>query len=644
MYMTRLLAIIFCLYIGSVRADVQTLLQLVDYMGVDYAEAVENGAVIDEFEYAEMAEFSGRIQTETNQLEPTAATVELSSLSQQLTAAVTAKVDPPVIAGLTQSIRELLMSNYNIALTPSGVPDLARGRQLFTENCVSCHGESGRGDGAAAVGMEPAPTNFVDKERARQRSLFSLFNTITLGVAGTPMPARLDMADKDRWALAFYVGGLFMDELSLQAGATAWAQTPLTLSDAVTLSPAELAATYSQGEILGGWARHHPEALFSGKMDPLQYSRESLASSLQLYRDGRVTEARDAAVTAYLEGFELIEAPLSNIDSGLMMRTEGALMVYRNAIAQRVSQAQLQTRYDEAIVLLDESAAALSGASLSPSVAFSGSLIILLREGLEIILVLAAIITFLVKSGRNDALKYVYAGCVIALLVGAGTWAVSAYVFTISGATREMTEGYTALFAAAILLYVGFWMHRNASAKAWNKYLNSKVKTALDARTLWTLALVSFLAVYREIFEIILFYQALWAQANTESHNAVFFGAGLALVLLALTTWVIFKFGMQLPLKQFFTASAVLMVTLAFVFTGKGIAALQEAGTLSISPISGPKIELLGIYPNAQTLTMQALVVLLVVVAIVYEKLQQRNAPSYFAGKDNDVEAPGNEQ
>ncbi len=625
--MKRVLGLVLGLVLtGLVQADVQTLLQLVDYMGVDYAGAVENGQVVNEFEYTEMGEFAGRIQTEISQLEQTAASPELNTLSQQLASAVTAMADPSVIAGLTQTIRELLMTNYNIVLTPKGIPDLARAQQLYSENCVSCHGETGMGDGVAAVGMEPAPTDFHDKDRARQRSLFGLYNTITLGVGGTPMLARPDLSDMDRWALAFYVGGLFADEQLLQSGTTAWEQNTLNLIDAVTLSPAELGQMHPQGEALAAWVRHNPDLLFSGKSDPLQLSREFLGNSLQLYRDGKTSEAQDAAVTAYLEGFELIEAPLSNIDSELMMRAEGAMMAYRNAIAQRVSPDQLQTRYDEAIALLDESAAALAGASLSPSVAFSASLIILLREGLEIILVLAAIITFLIKSDRADALKFVHVGWIAALIAGIGTWAISAYVFTISGATREMTEGYTALFAAAILLYVGYWMHRNANAKRWAQYLQSQVKAALTKRTLWTLALVSFLAVYREIFEIILFYHALWAQVNADAHASVLSGAVLALVLLALTTWLIYKFGMRLPLKQFFSTTAILLVTLAFIFAGKGIAALQEAGTLSISPVPGPTIELLGIYPNAQSLMLQAVVVLLAVGVYFYDKVDRKPA------------------
>ncbi len=604
----------------SVRADVQALLQMVDYMGVDYPAAVEGGQVVNEFEYAEMVEFAERITDEVNQLGASPALEDLKGISSELSDAVMSKAQPFMIAEQTQAIRRLLMSNYDIELTPRLAPDLARAEQLYMDQCASCHGETGRGDGLISANMEPEPTDFHDLERAMQRSVFGLYNTITLGVEGTSMTAWPNLDDDERWALAFYVGSMIEDQDMIDNGQQAWGSEPISLTEAVTLSPAEMSRVRESGDALALWVRKFPENLFAGQDSPLNMARTLLATSLQSYFDGNQRDARDQSITAYLEGFELIEAPLRNVDADLMFRAEAAMINYRQGIAAGIAAEDLQVLYDNAFKLLDETEAALSGDALSPSVAFTGSLIILLREGLEIILVLAAIFTFLIKSDRHDALKYVHAGWIAALVAGVGTWAVSSYLFTISGATREITEGLTALIAAAILMYVGFWMHRNANAKRWAAYIKSQLEQALDAKTLWTLALVSFLAVYREIFEIILFYQALWAQVQVEAHSAVFYGAGLAIVMLVLTTWVIYKFGMKLPLSTFFNVSAVLLVALAFIFAGKGIAALQEAGSIAITTIPGPTIELLGIYPNAQSLGLQAVVLVLTFVVIFYEK------------------------
>ena len=197
--MKRLASLVICLSLSfAAHADVQTLLQMVDYMGVDYAGAVSNGAVTNDSEYAEMQEFAGRIQSEINGLGQNPAKTQLSSLAEQLKSQVTSLAEPSVIAGQTQAIRQLLMSNYDIVLTPRGAPDLARAKELYSVNCASCHGENGYGDGPAAVNMDPAPTNFHDTGRERQRSLFGLYNTITLGVEGTPMPSWQSLPPKHR--------------------------------------------------------------------------------------------------------------------------------------------------------------------------------------------------------------------------------------------------------------------------------------------------------------------------------------------------------------------------------------------------------------------------------------------------------------
>jgi high-affinity iron transporter len=272
------------------------------------------------------------------------------------------------------------------------------------------------------------------------------------------------------------------------------------------------------------------------------------------------------------------------------------------------------------IAELDNADAALQGETLSPSVAFSSSLVILLREGLEAILVLAAMAAFLIKTERRDALRWLHAGWVLALAAGAGTWAVSNWVFTISGATREITEGITALIAAGILFYVGFWMHSRASAEKWSSYIKEQMNNALTTGALWSFAVVSFLAVYREIFETILFYQALWAQVDSGAHNAVIGGAGTAIVLLAVIMLLIYRFGMRLPLGQFFTFTAYLMIALAFIFAGKGVAAMQEAGRIPLTAVDFPRIELLGIYPNLQGLLLQAAVLVLAALLLFRQK------------------------
>jgi high-affinity iron transporter len=207
------------------------------------------------------------------------------------------------------------------------------------------------------------------------------------------------------------------------------------------------------------------------------------------------------------------------------------------------------------------------------------------------------------------------------------TWWVAAYVVDISGASRELTEGITALLAAAILLYVGLWLHNKLQAQRWKEFIESKVQGAFEGGTLWGIALVAFIAVYREVFETVLFYQALWLQAGRGGQHMVVVGFVVAAVALVVLSWLIFKFSVRLPLRAFFAINSVLLYALAVVFAGKGIAALQEAGQLPVTSITFPTIDLLGIYPNLQALGLQAALILVAVAVVVLSRRKAVSEP-----------------
>jgi high-affinity iron transporter len=272
------------------------------------------------------------------------------------------------------------------------------------------------------------------------------------------------------------------------------------------------------------------------------------------------------------------------------------------------------------VVLLNEAKETLNTTGMSKSAAFFGSFIILLREGVEAILVLAAIMAALIKTGRRDAMKYIHYGWISAVVLGIMTWWVADNLIQISGASREVTEGIAALVAAAILVYVGFWLHNASHSKRWKAFVEHKVGNAMEGGTLWVLAAVVFLAVYREMFETVLFYQAMWVQIDTGSEQSFFIGILAALAVLVVLSLLVYKLGIKLPIKQFFQINAVLLFLLAVVFTGQGIAALQEAGIVSTSLLNFPRIEVLGVYPTAQSLGLQLLVLLLGAGLLMYQK------------------------
>jgi high-affinity iron transporter len=231
--------------------------------------------------------------------------------------------------------------------------------------------------------------------------------------------------------------------------------------------------------------------------------------------------------------------------------------------------------------------------------------------------VLAAIFAFVVKTNRRDALPYVHAGWAIALVLGAATWFAAAFLVDVSGADREVTEGVTALLAAAILIYVGLWLHSKSYAQHWQQFIKEQVGAALAKKTLWAMAAVSFLAVYRELFEIVLFYQALWVQAGAAGRAPLFGGMVTASAILLMLGWLIFKYSMRLPIGAFFTVTSAMIAVLAVAFAGRGVAALQEAGKVPLNSVDFVTIPALGIFPTLQSLLAQ-LVVLLVVIGGFY--------------------------
>jgi high-affinity iron transporter len=349
------------------------------------------------------------------------------------------------------------------------------------------------------------------------------------------------------------------------------------------------------------------------------HSARLLRESLAAYSQGQVEAAQDLAVSAYLDGFELVEATLDTVDRRLRTTVEAEMLGYRALLKQREAVPTVATAADRIQALLAEAQKKLTGTRLPTSATFLSAFVILLREGLEAILILAAIFALLIKGKRRDALPYVHAGWITALALGGLTWLVASYIVAISGSTREMTEGVTALVAAAILLYVGFWMHEKAYADRWRAFLHGHLQEALSARTMWALALISFLAVYREAFETVLFYQALWVQA-APAYTPMLGGLFSAVVALALLGWLIFRGSIRLPLGLFFGSTSLLLALLAVVFVGRGIAALQEAGTLAVNPVNIPSIPALGLYPSIQGLVLQALVVLVIASVFVYTR------------------------
>lgn len=205
----RCLAVcLLLLVVPAAHADVdaQTAWRLLDYVAVDYPEAVQDGQVVNAGEYAEMTEFSASVRERLAALPATPQQPQLLLKAEQLQAAIAAKAAPETVAGLARALAAELLAAYPVPLAPTATVDMTRAPALYQQHCASCHGASGAGDGPAALALDPPPIDFTDAARADQRSVFALYQVIEQGLEGTGMASYATLPAADRWALSFYIG------------------------------------------------------------------------------------------------------------------------------------------------------------------------------------------------------------------------------------------------------------------------------------------------------------------------------------------------------------------------------------------------------------------------------------------------------
>ena len=592
-------------------------LHLIDYIGADYPPTVENGKVIDETEYREQLEFLAVLKGLLADLPQRPEREELLQGVNALQSAIEQRVDGTAVAHEARQLGAKLAVAYEVSQAPAITPDPTRGAPLYAQHCSVCHGETGAGDGPASVGMTPPPANLRDAQRLDRLSLYAIYNTLGLGVEGTDMPSFADQLDeRQRWDLATYIAGLSADPSASKADKT------YNLADLARQTPNEvLAAEGPEATATFRAQRAQPPQVKRGPAQLLDYTSATLDKSLAAYRAGDREQAYDLSVAAYLEGFELVESSLDNVDANVRKNTEKALMAYRQSLQDGLPIEQVEQRLEAAKVLLKESAGLLGSDGLSWTLSYISGLLILLREGLEAILVLAAILAFLRNTGQQSAVRSVNVGWGLALVAGLATWALAAYVIDVSGAQRELLEGCTALFASVMVLWLGVWMHDRRHAAAWQDYIKSSL---VSGGGRFGFAILAFFSVYRELFEVILFYETLWLQAGPAGHNAVLAGGATALVLLVGLAWVILRGSAKLPLALFFGINAALLCALSVVFAGHGVKALQEAGIFGTRPVAFFDFDWLGIHADAYSLGAQAVAILAIVVLYGRSRLTEK--------------------
>ena len=363
----------------------------------------------------------------------------------------------------------------------------------------------------------------------------------------------------------------------------------------------------------------------SGVRGEIDFIRDTLQLLLVQYQDGQYPEAYTSARTAYLDSYEFVEIPLRAIDPDFTLEVEFQFAELRSLIKQ---QADFEEIKEVTIAIkrnMDESERLVSGTgTLAPAIAFTSSFAIIFREGLESVLILGAIITYLEASRNTKYKKYLYYGVVAAFGATAVTWIIAAYIIEISGANRELIEAIAALSATAILFYVSFWVLNKIEHKKWMEFVKAKVWQATTTGSVMVFVGLAFFTVYREGFETVLFYQAMAGFAKyMEVYVALGFVAGM--VSLLVIFYVMRKLGKRLPLRALFGLTMGVGAYLSIAFLGNAIRELQVIELMPYTGMIGiiPRLDInlaamTGIYPTLETVIGQIILLGIYLAAASY--------------------------
>ena len=359
--------------------------------------------------------------------------------------------------------------------------------------------------------------------------------------------------------------------------------------------------------------------------DEIDVIREQLMATEIFYELGDTQAAYASARSAYLDSYEYVEIPLRAIAPDFTFEVEYQFATLRNQINDGAPIEDISTTIISLERSLDESERLDSGTgTIAPMIAFISSFSIIFREGLEAVLILGAIITYLEASRNHKFKKYVHYGIGLAIGATAVTWVIASYIIEISGANRELIEAIAALSATAVLFYVSFWILNKIEHKRWMEFVKAKVFQASAAGGTSVFIMLSFFTVYREGFETVLFYQAMFSFAK---YMEFYVGLGFILGIVSLLG-IYFgfrKLGKRLPLRALFGLTMGIGAYLSIAFLGNAIREFQVLDYIPYTSMLGtiPRLDInvatmTGIYPTLETTVGQIVLLAVYLVASLY--------------------------
>ncbi len=631
------------------EAPAKRLSAIVGVAVEEYSKGVDaNGKIIASSELDEVADFLKDAKDVANRLSsPNAAAVRL--VLDSLMAAAQRRVTPAELGKIHGKFVIALGVEGALDL-PTRAVDLARGKKIFEQDCAQCHGLHGAGDGPKAKDIQPPPAAIGSASTMNGVTPALLYRVISVGVAGTMMPAWAAMLSPDeRWAVASYINSLRATDADRAAGAQlvkahcamCGGNSPPDLmrfswlaehsdSQVVAAIMSDAAPGFQGGSSLS--AVDAQQAVAALRASPHIVAQVSTAAgesvspddaarrvvrliddALVAARASRSADAGDLAFDAYI-AFEPLEGPARMRDPGLVADMERHFADFKGALkAGDLGAAEtVRTKIEQGMPAVLE----LSATTSSTWGVFFESFVIIVREGFEAILVLGAVVAFLVKTGNRARLRDIWWGAGVGIAASAILAVLLSTLLKHVPASQDTIEGVTMLIAVVVLFSVSYWLLSKVEAAKWQQFIRDKVNSALSNGGSFALAFVAFLAVFREGAEVALFYQALFTRAGDivmpVSLGLASGGATLA-VIFTLFWW----FGVRIPLRPFFAVTSALLYYMALVFAGTGIKELQEANVLSRTTLPGfPHVELIGLYPTVETLLAQGVLIALLLFAL----------------------------
>ncbi len=626
--MKRFCAAILLLVIGQFSfagngESSRVLVHTLNYLSQDYAGAVKDGKIISQSEFKEMNEFGETAIQELKELAPTwtpADSSNISAMVYQLDSLIKQHAPFETVSALCIKTRDKVIAASGLKITPTVYPSIANGKIVFKTECVKCHGAEGFGDGAEGVGLNPPPRNLHDEDKMRVLSPFFVFNTVRLGVEGTGMKSHPMLEDNEVWDVAFYVlslrYGQFKNDPYLKEDATKALLDSLTVDKVSTTSDEDFLKAYNitdstKAKLLLAAIRLNQPKHHSN--DFITTAIKYLDGAMDLYNQGKFTEAYQLSTLAYLEGIEPIEMQLKSNDPQLMSQLEQQMHFLSQMMNAHKPAAEVSDSLMAAKTSIGVAAKLIDKKEYSFWLALLMAMSILLREGLEAFLVIMVILSILKASDLKGATIWVHGGWILAILAGCVIWMVSGHLIGNQVEHMELMEGVISLFAVFMLLYVGFWLHGKSEIGKWKEYVGNKMKGAIKNESMIGLGSLSFFVVFREVFESVLFLSALNIEAAGKQSNAIVLGVIIAFVIVIVLAALLLQFSAKLPIPKLFKVSSIVMSILAVILAGKGVHSLQETGWSPIHSFPVMRLELIGVFPTLETCLAQGVILLILV-------------------------------